>query len=85
MGPKMDSLSLRYFGLPPAQPLRLALVDQNSQQGYGELGTMEQVDEGGLAAQGMTFLRRAPDCAHPTCAAFTTETREQGERRVSQG
>src|SRR5205085_8385218 len=27
MGPKMDSLSLRYFGLPPAQPLRLALVD----------------------------------------------------------
>src|ERR1700733_7875584 len=27
MGPKMDSLSLRYFGLPPAQPLRLALID----------------------------------------------------------
>jgi hypothetical protein len=27
MGPKMDSLTLRYFGLPPAQPLRLALVD----------------------------------------------------------
>ena len=27
MGPKMDSLSLRYFGLRPAQPLRLALVD----------------------------------------------------------
>jgi hypothetical protein len=27
MGPKMDTLSLRYFGLPPAQPLRLALVD----------------------------------------------------------
>jgi hypothetical protein len=27
MGPKMDSLSLRYFGLLPAQPLRLALVD----------------------------------------------------------
>src|SRR5271156_4859984 len=26
MDPKMDSLSLRYFGLP-AQPLRLALVD----------------------------------------------------------
>ena len=27
MGPKMDSPSLRYFGLPSAQPLRLALVD----------------------------------------------------------
>src|SRR5271155_4543111 len=27
MGPKIDSLLLRYFGLPPAQPLRLALVD----------------------------------------------------------
>jgi hypothetical protein len=27
MDPKMDSLTLRYFGLPPAQPLRLALVD----------------------------------------------------------
>src|ERR1700733_13524738 len=27
MGPKMDSLSLRYFRLPLAQPLRLALVD----------------------------------------------------------
>jgi hypothetical protein len=27
MGPKIDFLSLHYFGLPPAQPLRLALVD----------------------------------------------------------
>jgi hypothetical protein len=27
MGPKMDSLTLHYFGLPPAQPLRLTLVD----------------------------------------------------------
>jgi hypothetical protein len=27
MGPKMDSLCLHYFGLPPTQPLRLALVD----------------------------------------------------------
>jgi len=27
MGPKMDTLSLRYFGLPPAQPLLLALAD----------------------------------------------------------
>ena len=27
MGPKMDSLLYAIFGLPPAQPLRLALVD----------------------------------------------------------
>src|SRR5947209_2460248 len=27
MGPKNGLSSLRYFGLPPAQPLRLALVD----------------------------------------------------------
>jgi hypothetical protein len=27
MGPKMDSISLRYFGLRPSQPVRLALVD----------------------------------------------------------
>jgi len=27
MGPKMDSISLRYFGLGSSQPLRLALVD----------------------------------------------------------
>src|SRR5271170_6968502 len=27
MVPKMDSLSLRHFGLPPAQPLRVASVD----------------------------------------------------------
>jgi hypothetical protein len=27
MGPKMDSLTLHYFGLPPAHPLHLTLVD----------------------------------------------------------
>jgi hypothetical protein len=30
-----------------------------------------------------TFLRRAPDRAHPARTAFTIEPREQDERRVS--
>ena len=31
MGPKMDSLLYAFFGLPPAQQLRLALVDPDRQ------------------------------------------------------
>ena len=36
-------------------------------------------------ARTIHFLRRAPERPHPTCAAFTIEPREQGERRVSRG
>src|SRR5947209_4854218 len=36
---RRDSLSFRYFGLPPAQPLRLAHVDQRDRYTQGRRST----------------------------------------------
>ena len=74
MGPKTDSLPLRYFRLPPAQPLRLALVDPTDRY-------LEGVKAHSVMPAVFSLLLPLPTAAFSTIMAKRKATAEELEAR----
>jgi len=88
IGPKMDSLSLRYFGLPPAQPLRLALVGSTDRylRAWKPVPSCLQFGQQRVLSRFFSLLLPLPTAAFPTVMAKRKATTEEpGTRAESNG
>jgi hypothetical protein len=84
MGLKMDSLLYAIFGLPPAQPLRLALVDPTDRylREWKPVPSCPQFDQQRVLSRFFSLLLPLPTAAYSTIMAKRKGTAEKLKARA---